>query len=233
MNTIRHSTVPVHIGLVLDGNRRWAKSRGLPTLEGHRQGAEAFKEVALAAFDRGVKYVSAWAFSTENWKRTEEEVGYLMRLFIKAVEKHLDTFNKADIRIVILGRLDDLPNDVQKALRKTEEKTKNNTRGTLAICVNYGGQEELVDAVKQIMASGIAADGVNREVIENNLYHPEVPGIDLLIRTSGELRTSGYMLYRSDYAELYFSDLMWPDFNEQELDKALAEYTTRKRRFGK
>lgn len=224
--------VPSHLGLILDGNRRWAKERGLPTLEGHRQGAEAFKTVALAAFDRGVQYVSAYAFSTENWQRTEEEVGYLMRLFVKAVEKHLMTFHKANIRIVVLGRMSELPDDVRTALEKTEEKTQNNTRGTLAICVNYGGQEELVDAVKKIVVSGTPAADVDRDAIQAALYHPEIPGIDLLVRTSGEYRTSGYMLYRSDYAELYFTDKMWPDFNEAELDKAFQEYSTRKRRFG-
>lgn len=226
-------TLPAHVGLILDGNRRWAQQHDLPTLEGHRQGAEAFKNVALAAFDRGVKYVSAFAFSTENWQRTEEEVGYLMRLFVKAVEKHLNTFHKANIRIVILGRINELPDDVRKALEKTQEKTKDNTRGTLAICVNYGGREELVDAVKKIVACGTPAADIDRDVIQAALYHPEVPGIDLLIRTSGERRTSGYMLYRSEYAELYFTDTMWPDFTEEELDKALQDYSQRKRRFGK
>lgn len=230
---MKDQIVPIHVGLILDGNRRWAKERNLPTLEGHREGAEAFKNVALAAFDRGVQYVSAFAFSTENWQRTEEEVGYLMRLFVKAVEKHLSTFHKANIRIVILGRMNELPNDVRKALEKTEEKTKDNTHGTLAICVNYGGREELVDAVKKIVASGTPASEIDRDIIQSSLYHPEVPGIDLLIRTSGERRTSGFMLYRSEYAELYFSDLMWPDFTEEELNKALQDYSQRKRRFGK
>lgn len=229
----QENSVPKHLGLILDGNRRWAKERGLPTLEGHRQGAEAFKTVALAAFDRGVKYVSAYAFSTENWQRTEEEVGYLMRLFVKAVEKHLNTFHKADIRIVILGRMAELPDDVRTALEKTENKTKDNTRGTLAICVNYGGQEELVDAFKKLVAEDVAPSDIDRSLIMSAVYHPEVPGIDLLVRTSGENRTSGFMLYRSDYAELYFTDVLWPDFNEAELDKAFAEYALRKRRFGK
>lgn len=226
-------SIPKHLGLILDGNRRWAKEHGLPTLEGHRQGAETFKTTALAAFDRGVEYVSAFAFSTENWQRTEEEVGYLMRLFVKAVEKHLKTFDKANIRIVILGRMNELPDDVRTALEKTETKTKDNTRGTLAICVNYGGKEELVDAVKKLVAGGTAATDIDYQMIESALYHPEVPGIDLLIRTSGENRTSGFMLYRSDYAELYFTDTLWPDFDEAELDTALSEYSTRKRRFGK
>jgi undecaprenyl diphosphate synthase len=231
--TEKNGLVPKHLGLILDGNRRWAKEHNLPTLEGHRQGAEAFKTVALAAFDRGIKYVSAYAFSTENWQRTEEEVGYLMRLFVKAVEKHLNTFHKANIRIVILGRLNELPDDVRTALQKTENKTKDNSRGTLAICVNYGGQEELVDAFKKLHAQSVQTGDITKETITAALYHPEVPGIDLLVRTSGERRTSGFMLYRTDYSELYFTDILWPDFNETELDKALSEYTQRRRRFGK
>lgn len=227
------SSVPRHLGLILDGNRRWAEERGLPTLDGHQQGAEALKTVALAAFDRGIQYVSAYAFSTENWKRTEEEVGYLMKLFMKAVELHLDTFHKAGIRVVILGRREGLSDSVLKAFDRTEAKTKDNTRGTLALCVNYGGQEELVDAVKKLVASGVTASDIDSELLQSALYHPEVPGIDLLVRTSGEHRTSGFMLYRSDYAELYFTDLMWPDFNEAELGKAIAEFSQRKRRFGK
>lgn len=227
------STIPRHLGLILDGNRRWAKAKGLPTLEGHRQGSETFKNTALAAFDRGVKFVSAFAFSTENWQRTEEEVGYLMKLLLKAVEKHLSTFDKADIRVVVLGRREGLSKDVLKAIEKTESKTANNTRGTLALCFNYGGQEELVDAVKHLVRQGLQPEDISRDVIAGALYHPEVPPIDLLIRTSGENRTSGFMLYRSEYAELYFTDLMWPDFNETELDKALDEYALRTRRFGK
>ena len=225
--------VPKHLGLILDGNRRWATEHGLPTLDGHQQGAEALKTVALAAFERGIEYVSAYAFSTENWQRTEEEVGYLMKLFMKAVELHLDTFHKADIRIVILGRREGLSESVLKAFDRTEEKTRENTQGTLALCVNYGGQEELVDAVKRLVANGTPANEIDRQMLESVLYHPEIPGIDLLIRTSGEHRTSGFMLYRSDYAELYFTDVMWPDFTEPELNLALQEYTTRKRRFGK
>jgi undecaprenyl diphosphate synthase len=229
---MENTQIPKHLGLILDGNRRWAKNQGLPTLDGHQQGAEALKTVALAAFDKGVQYISAYAFSTENWQRTEEEVGYLMKLFMKAVELHLNTFHKAGIRVVILGRREGLNDNVLKAFEKTEEKTKNNTRGTLALCVNYGGQEELVDAVKRLIASEANPDSIDRKMLANALYHPEVPGIDLLVRTSGEHRTSGFMLFRSDYAELYFTDVLWPDFNETELDKALSEYSTRKRRFG-
>lgn len=226
-------TIPAHVGLILDGNRRWAKAKGLPTLEGHRQGAEAFRAVSLAAFDRGVKYVSAYTFSTENWQRTEEEVGYLMRLLIKAVEKHLKSFHEANIKVVLLGRREGLDSSVLKAIDKTESLTKDNTRGTLALCFNYGGKAELVDAVKDIIDSGISSDQITPEIIAQHVYAPEVPEIDLLIRTSGERRTSGFMMYRSEYAELYFTDTMWPDFDAAALDLALEDYNSRKRRFGK
>lgn len=226
-------SIPAHVGLILDGNRRWAKSKGLPTLEGHRQGAEAFKTVSLAAFDRGVKYVSAYTFSTENWQRTEEEVGYLMKLLIKAVEKHLKTFHEANIKIVLLGRREGLDKSVLRAIEKTEELTRDNTRGTLALCFNYGGKAELSDAVRAIVESGVSSAEITPELISQYVYAPEVPEIDLLIRTSGECRTSGFMLWRSEYAELYFTDTMWPDFDEEALDVALEDYANRKRRFGK
>ena len=225
--------IPKHLGLILDGNRRWAKAKGLSTLEGHKQGSENFKTVSLAAFDRGVEYVSAYVFSAENWQRTEEEVGYLMSLLMKAVEKHLKAFHKANIRIVLLGRREGLSAAVLKSLEKTEQLTKDNTRGTLALCFNYGGKDELVDAVKHIMASGFSPRDISPELLSGSLYHPEIPPIDLLVRTSGEQRTSGFMLYRADYAELYFTNVLWPDFNESELDAALHEYARRKRRFGK
>lgn len=227
------SEIPIHLGLILDGNRRWAKAKGLPTLEGHRQGAEVFRATALAAFDHGIRYVSAYAFSTENWQRTEEEVGYLMKLLIKAVEKHLKTFDEADIRVVVLGNRSGLDAAVLKAIEKTEAQTKDNQRGTLALCFNYGGIEELVNATRAIIASNIPVEEVDADRLRQALYAPEVPDIDLLVRTSGERRTSGFMLFRAAYAELYFTDTFWPDFDEQELDIALQEYAHRQRRFGK
>ncbi len=226
-------TLPTHLGLILDGNRRWAKEQGLPTLEGHRQGSETFKTISLAAFDRGVRYVSAYVFSTENWSRTEEEVGYLMKLVIKATEKYLDEFNQAGIKIVVLGRKDNLPKDVAESVERTESKTIQNTRGTLALCFNYGGKEEMVDAVKSIVNSGIDQADITAETIADALYVPEVPDVDLVIRTSGEHRTSGFMLYRSAYAELLFVNKFWPDFTEADLDAALEEYANRNRRYGK
>jgi undecaprenyl diphosphate synthase len=226
------AVVPKHLGLILDGNRRWAKSKNLPTLEGHRQGAEVFKEIALDAFSRGVQYVSAFVFSTENWARAEEEVGYLMKLVVKATESYLDEFDKAGIRIVALGRRSNLSAEVIKSLNRTEEKTKDNTQGTLALCFNYGGQEELVDAVKFLVASGRTPREINIAAIHGALYCPEIPNLDLVIRTSGEQRTSGFMLYRAAYAELMFVDKYWPDFTKDDLTQALEHFQSRERRFG-
>lgn len=225
--------LPTHVGLILDGNRRWAKANGLPTLEGHRQGAEVFREIALAAFDKGVSYLTAYIFSTENWSRTEEEVDYLMKLVIRATEKYLDTFHKAGIRVVTLGRRDNISQDVIDSIERTEAKTKDNTKGTLALCFNYGGQEELVDAAKSLVMQGLSPSDITVDVLRSGLYHPEIPDIDLLIRTSGEHRVSGFMLYRTAYSELYFVDKYWPDFNSEDLDEALAAYTQRERRYGK
>jgi undecaprenyl diphosphate synthase len=227
------SSTVTHIGFILDGNRRWAKAKGLPTLEGHRQGSEVFKAIALAAFDRGIQYVSAYVFSTENWSRTREEVAYLMKLVIKAVESYLEVFHAKGIKIEILGSREHLDDNVLKAIEKTEEQTKNNTKGTLALCFNYGGHQEIVDATKEIIKMGIRADEVDKDVIEQNLYSNDMPNIDLLIRTSGEQRTSGFMLWRAAYAELFFSKTLWPDFTVGELDDILADYTSRDRRFGK
>jgi undecaprenyl diphosphate synthase len=224
------TVVPTHIGLILDGNRRWAKANGKPVLEGHKQGLEAFKDVSLAAFDTGVKYVSAYVFSAENWQRTQEEVSYLMALVVKGVTKHLDTFHNAGIRVVMLGSRAGLDKKVLKAIDDSIETTKNNARGTLALCFNYGGHQEIADAVQQLVDKN---EQITPENITQNLYAPEVPPLDLIIRTSGEKRLSGFMLWRSEYAELYFTDILWPDFSIADLDKAIAEYAARKRRFGK
>lgn len=232
MNMSDSAAIPAHVGIILDGNRRWAKGRGLPTLEGHREGAEVFKTTALHAFDRGVRYLSAYVFSTENWSRTEEEVGYLMKLVIKAVEKHLDVFHEKGIKVLVLGRRSGIKPEVLKAIERTEVKTQANTKGTLALCFNYGGQEELADAFKQMSKEGVDPEQITPETIAANLYAPEIPPVDLLVRTSGEQRLSGFMLYRSDYAELYFTEKLWPDFTPDDLDQAIASYSGRERRFG-
>lgn len=228
-----NTEVPTHVGIILDGNRRWAKARGLKTIEGHKEGAEVFKKVSLAAFDSGVKYFSAFVFSTENWQRAKDEVSFLMKLVVRAVELHLDEFHQKNIKIVVVGSRENVPKTVLKAIIRTEEKTANNSGGTLALCFNYGGRQEIVDAIKSVVSSGVAPDQISEEVISTYMYKSELPDIDLLIRTSGEQRTSGFMLWRAAYAELLFVPKMWPDFTIVDLEESLRVYATRQRRFGK
>lgn len=224
------TALPKHLGLILDGNRRWAKLNNLPTLEGHRKGLDTFKTVSLAAFDRGIEYVSAYIFSTENWQRTQEEVNYLMGLVVRAVSKELKTFHEAGIRLVMVGSRERLDKKVLKAIDEAVETTKSNTRGTLALCFNYGGQQEIADACTQLIAAGETE--ITPEKITKALYEPELPAIDLVIRTSGEERLSGFMLWRAAYAELLFEEKLWPDYTPHDLDNALTNYASRQRRFG-
>lgn len=224
--------LPVHVGFILDGNRRWAKDQGLPTLQGHLKGYDNLKDMTKIAVNKGVKYISAFVFSTENWKRTPEEVKYLMDLAHRILTRDVRELNKENIRVVWLGSRERVSDKLLSAIAKAEESTKNNTRGTLGICFNYGGQQELADAAKQIVARGVPAADITPETITESLYAPELPAVDLLIRTSGEHRLSGFMLWRAAYAELYFLDKHWPAFNETDLDDALAEFANRQRRFG-
>jgi undecaprenyl diphosphate synthase len=225
-------SVPNHLGIILDGNRRWAKAQGLSTLEGHRAGSDTLKEITQAAFERGVSYVSAYVFSTENWSRTQEEVSYLMNLALKFATKEVHQLISNNVKVVVLGSETHVEPKLLKSLKKVEEDSKNNTGGTLALCFNYGGYQEITDAVKKILLEGKKPEELTEEDITKNLYHPEVPPIDFMIRTSGEMRLSNFMLWRMAYAELYFTDKHWPDFDTIELDKALEEYTNRNRRFG-
>lgn len=229
MNSV---TIPAHLGLIIDGNRRWAKANALSQLEGHRKGYENLKIIGKAAIKRGVKYVSVYAFSTENWDRSKEEVDYLMKLLVWVAKHEVSELHKNNIKVKFLGSEEKLKPNVLKAIRGAEEKTKNNIAGTLALCINYGGHQEIVDATKKIIASGVSVEQVTKRLIEQNLYSPEIPPIDLLIRTSGEQRLSNFMLWRAAYSELYFVKKHWPDFNEQDLDEALEEYARRERRFG-
>lgn len=224
--------VPQHLGLILDGNRRWARAQGLPTLEGHRKGYENLKTIARRAFNSGVRFVSAYIFSIENWNRTKEEVDYLMNLAIKMAQRDLRELIDENIKIVVLGIEDRVPKKVIEAWRKAEEDSKGNTGGVLALCFNYGGLREITEAVKGIIQKGVAAENVTDSLVAQHLYHPEIPSVDLMIRTSGEQRISGFMLPRMAYTELYFSPKSWPDFTVEDLHKALAEYASRSRRFG-
>ncbi len=226
-------TAPNHLAFILDGNRRWAKSRGLPTLLGHQKGYKTFIKMVDASFERGVKYVSGFIFSTENWSRTREEVDYLMDLALKIFTTDLKKVHKKGIRICWFGIKDKLSQKHLTAIAEAEELTKNNTYGTLCVCFNYGGKQEIVDATKKIIDSGKAASKITDKDIEENLYHPEVPSVDLMVRTSNEYRISNFLLWRLAYSEFMFVKKHWPAFNTKDLDNVLEEYSKRNRRLGK
>lgn len=225
--------IPNHVAIILDGNGRWAKRRGLTRSLGHKAGFDNLKSLSKYIFKKGVKYLSVFAFSTENFKRDKEEVDYLMDLFAKKFKQYI---NKDDnVKIVFSGRRDKLPEKVLDAIDEIQEKTKNNTEHVFNICVNYGGRADIIDATKKIVKDvenkKLNIDDLTEEKYLSYLYN-EIPNIDLLIRTSGEVRISNFILYQSAYAEMYFPKAFFPDFNKKEFDKALDVYNKRDRRFG-
>lgn len=221
-----------HIAIIMDGNRRWAKERGLPSLEGHRAGYERLKESAEWIFDRGIKTLTVFAFSTENWKRTQEEVGYLMDLFEFALTHELHRFMERGIRLRVIGRREGFRPSIIRAIDTAERQTAQNLRGTICLCVNYGGRSEIVDACKKIVEAGVKADEITEERLTEAMYWPDMPTPDVLIRTSGEERTSGFLTWESVYSELFWVKKHWPDFDEAELDRVIEEYAARQRRYG-
>ena len=232
MTTASSTQVPQHIGIILDGNRRWAADKNIPKLEGHRAGYETLKTVATYAFKKGASFISAFVFSTENWGRSQQEVDYLMKLLLWVAKNEVDSFNKQNIRVRFLGEEEKLSPNVLKAMRNAEEKTKNNTAGTLLLCLNYGGKQEIASAATKFLRANPNADAITVEDISNYIYEPSVPDIDLIIRTSGEQRLSNFMLWRAAYSELYFTEAHWPAFTEAMFDEALEAYSIRQRRFG-
>jgi undecaprenyl diphosphate synthase len=226
--------VPNHVGLIMDGNRRWAKDHGKTANQGHDKGSDVFDIIASELFDKKVKYVSAYLFSRENWKRKASEVDFLMRLIVKILESRLENYNDKGIKIRVIGTREGLKNFVIKAINKAEERTKNNTRGTLLLCINYSGKQEIADACKKIIDSGTKSENVTEELITENIYaaDSEIPDIDIVVRSSGEQRLSGFMLWRASYAEMMFVDKHWPDFNIEDVDNIIKEYSKRQRRFG-
>ena len=225
-------TIPQHIGFIVDGNRRWAKQHGLPTYEGHLAGYNSLKEVLLETLRCGVKYASAYVFSTENWKRSQEEVGHLMGLLLKVLEADVPVFLEHNVRLRVIGSRDGLSETLVKAIDRAEEKTKDLTGGDLLLCLNYGGHLEIADAVKKIIQSGVSADEVTPELVAEHLYAPDVPPCDLIVRTSGEQRLSNFMLWRAAYSELLFLEKHWPDMHAADVEIILKEYSKRQRRFG-
>ena len=224
--------IPNHVGFIIDGNRRWAKAHGLPTYEGHLAGYNALKDVLLETLSRGVKYASAYVFSTENWKRSEEEVGHLMGLLLKILESDTPIFVKNNVRLRVVGSREGLSGAILKAIDRAEATTANLDGGELLICLNYGGQLEIADAVKKIVQSGVGPELITPELISQYIYAPEVPPCDLIVRTSGEQRLSNFMLWRSAYSELMFIDKNWPDMTRDDVSAILEEYAKRNRRHG-
>lgn len=227
--------VPSHVAIILDGNGRWAKERGLTRSMGHDAGFTNLKNISKYILSKGIKVLSVYAFSTENFKRSKDEVDYLMNIFTSKFKSCIKDFNKENIKVIFSGRDKPLPNKVLKAMKELGEATKDNTKGILNICINYGGRSELVDTCKKIgkMVENkeISIDDIDEELVSRNLYN-DLPDVDLMIRTSGELRLSNFMLWQNSNAEFYFPKTYFPDFDEEEFDKAIIEYTKRDRRFG-
>lgn len=221
-----------HLAIIMDGNRRWAKDRGLLSVQGHREGYETLKRIGDVCLERGIEILTVFAFSTENWKRTQEEVGYLMDLLEEALRNELDYFKKKEVRIRVIGRREGLRASVLGAIEDAERETAHFTKCTLCLCVNYGGRAEIVDAVKALTAEGMKSEEIDEAALQSKLYWPDMPDPDLIIRTSGEERLSGFLVWQAAYSELYWTKKHWPDFNEQELDSALDEYASRQRRYG-
>lgn len=224
--------VPRHIGYILDGNRRWAKQHGLPTYEGHLAGYNALKDVLDATADAGVEYISFYSFSTENWSRAEDEIRGIMRLIRRLFKSDIKELVKKDYKLVVLGGRENLPDDVCQMIDDAEEMSKGGTRGTLAMCFNYGGQQEIVRAAARIAAEGIDPADINEKEFEKYLDHPDIPPCDLIVRTSGEQRLSNFMLWRSAYSELLFLDKFWPDMRSEDITGIIDEYSRRTRRYG-
>ena len=226
--------VPKHVAIIMDGNGRWAKKRGMPRSTGHLEGSKTLEKLAIHAIDMGVSVLSVYAFSTDNFKRDKEEVDYLMDLAVKYFNTKFEKINKRGIKVVISGRKTNLRDDVVNAINSIEEKTKDNKEGILNICLNYGGQEEIIDGAIRLaedIKNGLDVSAFTREDFYKYMYH-ELPPIDLLIRTGGEERVSNFMLYEMSYAEFYFTNTYFPDFDKSELNKALFMFDNRDRRFG-
>jgi len=225
-------TVPQHVAIVMDGNRRWARRRHLPAIAGHRAGVETIRRTLRHARERGVRYLTLYSFSTENWKREPAEVEALMRLLEETILRETDSLVRDRVRLRVIGRLDDLSERLQRAIAGAVRATEGGT-DTMTIAFNYGGRAEIVDAVRAVVRDGVAADAVDEAAIARRLYAPDIPDPDLLIRTGGELRVSNFLLWQVAYAEMWATPVLWPDFSVADLDSAIASYASRERRFGR
>ena len=225
-----NNSLPLHIAIIMDGNGRWAAARGLPRPAGHREGAQAVRRTLEAARDMGIKYLTLYAFSTENWTRPKEEINTLMQLLERTLDEYQKSAQKADYRVLVSGERERLPVGILAKMDELVRSTESNKELTVHLALNYGARQEIVHAVNQILKEGLAE--VTPQDISRRLYQPEIPEPDLIIRTSGEQRLSNFLLWQAAYSEFYFTPVLWPDFNKEELQKAVDAYRARKRRFG-
>ena len=221
-----------HVALIMDGNGRWAKIKGLPRIEGHRNGVKRVNEIIDAALDQNLKAITFYTFSMENWQRPAAEVNSLMRLLSSYLKSEMERLHRKNINFRAIGNLEKLPLGVQKLLKKFEKLTKNNTGLILTSALSYGGRAEIINAAKKMIQAGLKAEDINEQVMESYLYTAGIPEPDLIIRTSGEMRLSNFLLWQSAYSEFYFTDTLWPDFGTEEFISAIHEYQGRERRFG-
>ena len=227
------STNPYHIGIIIDGNRRWAKKRGLSTLTGHAKGIKNVKKIVFYSQKKGIKFLTLYGFSVKNWERSKKEVDHLMKIFEGFIDKNIKEFHKRGIQLRHLGVLDRLPVSLQKKIKQSIDLTKHNQKMVLSVALNYGGRDEIKRMIQKLIKSKIKAEEITEKVISQNLDTKNLPDPDLIIRTSGEQRLSGFLLWQAAYAEFYFPKIYWPDFNTEELDEAISVYKRRRRRFGK
>lgn len=226
------ASLPQHVAIIMDGNGRWAQERGLPREAGHQAGTENIRRVIEAFAERGVHYLTLYAFSTENWGRPQSEVQALLRLLSEVLDREVQALHEAGIRLRHIGRLDGLSERLRQQVQAAIELTKKNDRMTVCVAFNYGGRCEIVDAVRRIVTDGVPPDQITEGLVASYLYTADLPDPDLIIRTAGELRLSNFLIWQAAYAELYFTSTYWPDFDEAEIDRALEAYARRERRFG-
>jgi len=229
--------IPQHIAIIMDGNARWAKAKNLPLSVGHKIGSENLQKIAENCIELGIKYLTVYAFSSENWDRPKEEVSYLMKLLDEYLEKETKALMEKNVKIIISGNLERLATPTKSKIADIEEQTKNNSSLVLNVAFSYGSRQEIVDAAKKIALATsqakISVDEINEQLFAKNLYRPEIPDPDLLIRTAGDLRISNFLLWQAAYAEFYFTETYWPDFGKEELLQAIKDFNKRERKYGK
>lgn len=229
MKSLDKTNIPVHVGIIMDGNGRWAQKRGLPRTSGHKEGLETAKKIVSTAVEIGIKYITLYTFSTENWKRTQEEVGFLMGLITKHLSAEYEFYKKNGIKIQHIGNIDGLPQEVKSEMKKAEQETKDFTKMTVVLAINYGGRDELVRAFNKIKNNNL---DITEENISKSMDVDNLPDVDLVIRTGGEKRLSNFLLWHSAYAEFVFNDTLWPDYSADKFIEDIKDFQSRSRRFG-